>query len=72
LKVVYKVRGEGVPQDFVQAYKWYNLAVAQDNVSAEIIDMATKRKETVRKSKTTYEIAAAQKLSAAWKPVAER
>lgn len=59
-------RGQGVPEDFVQAYKWTNLAAAQGNENAKY------NKEIVRKSMTPAQIAEAQKLSSAWKPVGER
>ena len=58
--------GDGVPEDFVQAYKWWNLAAAQGN------ELANKNKEIVRKDMTPQQIAEAQKLSSAWKPVGER
>ena len=58
--------GEGVPEDFIQAYKWWNLAAAQGD------EDANKNKEIVRQDMTPAQIAKAQKLSAAWKPVSER
>lgn len=58
--------GKGVPEDFVQAYKWLNLSAAQGDENAK------KGKEIVRKIMTPQQIAEAQKLSAAWKPVGER
>jgi len=55
--------GQGVPQNDVQAYMWFNLAAAQGNANAE------EAKEIVAKRMTREQIAEAQKLSAAWKPV---
>jgi len=48
--------GNGVPQDFVQAYKWYNLASAQAERDALAIKM------------TREQIAEAQQLSREFKP----
>jgi hypothetical protein len=58
--------GQGVPEDFVQAYKWWNLAAAQGHENAK------KGKDDLRELMTPEQIAEAQKLSAAWKPVGER
>ena len=50
--------GWGVPEDYVLAYAWLNLAAAQgDKGSAEAKDM-------LRPKMTTDQIARAQKLSA--------
>ena len=59
-------KGEGVPEDFVQAYKWLNLAAAQGDKHAR------RNKEIARNQMTSAQIAEAQKLSSAWKPVGER
>ena len=52
--------GHGVPQDFVYAYKWLNLAAAQGN------DDASHNKEIIVKKMTKEQIAEAQKLSREW------
>ena len=51
-------RGEGVPKDYVLAYAWLNLAVAQEEKGA------VKAKDVLRAHMTTDQIARAQKLSA--------
>ena len=54
--------GYGVPEDYVEAYKWANLAAAQGNKLGQIT------KKTLVKKMTPQQIAEAQKLSAAFKP----
>ena len=49
--------GEGVPEDYVQAYAWHNLAAAQGNKGAST------SKDIIRKLMTSAQIARAQKLS---------
>jgi len=61
LGVIYN-NGRGVPQDFVTAEMWFNLAAAQgDQTAAEYRD-------TVQKSMSPEQIAEAQKLARGWKP----
>jgi len=50
--------GAGVPKDYVQAYKWFNLAAAQGNVAA------AKSRDNVANEMTREQIAEAQALSA--------
>ena len=59
-------KGEGVPEDDVQAYKWWNLAAAQGD------DAAKRNKAIIEKEMTREQIAEAQRLSTEWKPVGER
>ncbi len=54
-------KGEGVAENDVQAYKWWNLAAAQENNSAKEF------KELIEKNMTREQIAEAQKLSGEWK-----
>ena len=56
LGVMY-ARGEGVPQDFVQAFAWLNLAAAQGN------DSAIEAKNLTQPIMTTAQILQAQELS---------
>ena len=55
--------GMGVTQDYVQAHKWFNLAVAQkdDPSTRESIDAITSKM-------TPEQIATAQKLVSKWRP----
>jgi TPR repeat protein len=61
--------GEGVPQDYVQAHMWLNLAAAQakpdDRVAAEARDKLVAKM-------TSAQIAEAQRLAREWKPTPER
>lgn len=52
--------GEGVAQDFVQAYKWYLLSAARDNASAR------EGMARLRQSMTKEQVAEAQKLASAF------
>ncbi len=53
--------GEGVPQDFVEAHKWLNLAAAKDSRDAKTRDAAAAKM-------TREQIAEAQRLAREWKP----
>ena len=52
--------GDGVPQDYVLAYMWWNLAAAQG------LENAQKNKDLVEKQMTREQIAEAQRLSREW------
>ena len=54
--------GHGVPQDYVQAHLWLNLAAAQGDSLAEYF------RDIVAKLMTPAQIAEAQKLAAEWRP----
>ena len=61
--------GLGVPQDYVQAYKWYDLAAERFAASeTEKRDDAAKRRDEVASNMTPAQIAEAQRLVRAWKP----
>ena len=63
--------GLGVPQDFVQAHMWYNLAAAGSGTSAaerELRDIAFKGREALAQRMSTDQIAEAQKLAREWQP----
>ena len=56
-------KGHGVPQDLVQAHKWFNLSAAKgDNVGAATRD-------ALAILMTPAQIAEAQKLAREWKPI---
>ena len=61
------VSGEGVPQDYVQAHKWYNLAAAR-YTEVEKRGNAVKNRDTVAAKMTPEQIAEAQRLASEWKP----
>ena len=52
--------GEGLPQDDVEAYKWWNLAAAQGEAFAK------SNKEIVERVMTKQQIAEGQRLSREW------
>ena len=52
--------GEGVPEDYVLAYMWYNLAAAQGNETAQ------SNKDRAERRMTPEQIAEAQRLSTEW------
>ncbi len=53
--------GEGVPQDYVLAHMWFNLAASQDFPAAS-------NRERVVTRMSDPQIAEAQKLAREWKP----
>jgi TPR repeat protein len=59
-------KGEGVPQDYVQAHKWLNLAAATDTRKPDH-DEAVKARDDVAARMTPAQIAEAQKLACEWK-----
>ena len=54
--------GQGVPQDYVQAYLWFDLSAARGYKDAIQV------RETVSRRMTEAQIAEAQKLVREWKP----
>ena len=59
-------KGRGVPQDYVQAHMWWNLAAVKGNTDA------IKNRDVVAAKMTPTQIAEAQKLAREWKPKPER
>ena len=61
--------GQGVPQDYVAAHMWFNLAAASgDKLAVEVRERAAEGRERVAKEMTPAQIAEAQKLAREWKP----
>ena len=54
--------GQGVPQNYVQAHMWFNLAGAEGNSEGN------KNRDMVARKMTAAQIAEAQRLAAEWKP----
>ena len=54
--------GQGVPQDYVLAHMWMNLAVAKG------VQEVVKGRDLLEKNMTTDQIAEAQRLAREWKP----
>ncbi len=59
--------GKGVPQDFVEAHKWFNL-VSKRSADKYKHDMAIKYRNSVAALMTPAQIAEAQKRASEWKP----
>jgi TPR repeat protein len=55
--------GHGVPQDYVLAHMWFNLAAATGMVETAAAD-----RDMVAAKMTPAQIAEAQKLAREWKP----
>jgi hypothetical protein len=66
--------GEGVPQDYVEAYKWVDLAISRfPDSERENRDRAIAlRDRLARERMTPDQMAEAQKLARDWKPRPER
>ena len=54
--------GEGVPQDYVQPYMWFNLVAAHGDADA------VKNRDIVAAKMTPAHIEKARTLAATWKP----
>jgi TPR repeat protein len=68
LGVLYQT-GEDVPQDYVQAYKWYQLAASRFLVSEQSMrDRAVRNRDRLAARMTPPQIAEAQRLAREWKP----
>jgi TPR repeat protein len=59
--------GIGVPQDFVEAHKWYNIAAPRSKYG-DIRRDIMKRRDDLALKMTPVQIAEAQKLAREWKP----
>jgi len=64
LGIMYE-RGRSVPQDYVQAYRWYTLAAAKG------LKEAVKGRDLLEKRMTPTQIAEAQRLARKWKAKAK-
>ena len=61
--------GLGVPRDYVEAHKWFNLAASNLPASqSESRDMAVNDRDLAARKMTAAELAEAQELAKAWKP----
>ncbi len=63
----YQYKGLGVPQDYVQAHMWFNLAASRFP-PGEDRDRAVEGRDIVEKMMTQAQISEAQKLAREWKP----
>jgi uncharacterized protein len=62
--------GIGVPQDYIEAHKWYNLAAPRSKY-ADIRTDIIKRRDALALKMTPAQIAEAQKLAREWKPITQ-
>jgi TPR repeat protein len=58
--------GQGVPQDYLQAHMWYNLAAS--GLTGDDREAAVKNRDLLAKTMTSEQIAEAQRLAREWKP----
>jgi TPR repeat protein len=56
--------GEGVPQDYIQAHMWFNLAASDDTTHKG----AVARRDEVAAKMTPDQIAEAQRMAREWRP----
>jgi uncharacterized protein len=62
-------RRQGVPQDYVQAHKWFSLAAARFPASKTgEREQAVRNRDRVAAKMTAAQIAEAQRLAREWKP----
>ena len=62
--------GRGVPQDYLQAHVWSNLAAS--TLTSEVRDTAVNNRDFAASQMTPAQIAEAQKLAREWRPASER
>lgn len=55
-------RGQGVPQDYVQAHLWFNLAARQGD------EKAARMRDELGSRMTSEQVAEANRLAVQWKP----
>jgi TPR repeat protein len=66
LKLGYQyLEGKGVPEDYIQAYKWWNLSAASGNKDAD------HNKKVLAKKMTLEQIAKAQQITSEFRPLLE-
>lgn len=59
--------GIGVPQDYIEAHKWFNVAASRTKYG-DIRSTIMKRRDDLASNMTPAQIAEAQKLAREWKP----
>ena len=61
--------GRGIPKNFVQAHKWFNLTASRFPASkAKERDDAVKNRDLIASKMTPAQIAKAQRLAREWRP----
>jgi TPR repeat protein len=59
-------KGQGVPQDYLQAHMWVNLAASASQ--GETNEIYAKLRKLIAEKMTSEQIAEAQRLAREWKP----
>ena len=59
-------KGQGVPQDYVRAHMWFNLAASR--LTGPTRDKAAKNRDSVAAKMTPALVGEAQRLAREWKP----
>ena len=59
--------GQGVPQDYVVAHMWYNLAASRETIPSQR-DWVVERRELLAAKMTPTQIAEAQRIADEWLP----
>jgi len=62
--------GQGVPQDYVQAHKWYNLSAARSK--GDLRKKIVRNRNAIEKKMSPVQVAEAQKLAREWKPKTDK
>jgi TPR repeat protein len=61
--------GQGMPRDYVEAHKWFNLAASNlPDSQAEFREVAVNDRDLAARKMTPAQVAEAQKLARAWHP----
>jgi TPR repeat protein len=60
--------GQGVPQDYVLAHMWLNLASASSQISNELQEEGARVRDGIARKMTPQQIAEAQRMAREWKP----
>ncbi len=63
--------GRGVPQEYVQAHMWFNLAEFHSS-PGRVHDKAVQDRDAVAKRMTPAQVAEAQRLAREWRPKGEK
>jgi hypothetical protein len=61
--------GKGVHQDFVQAYMWYEIAIAHSSGGDR--DTIVEMRDNIAQQMTAAQIAEGRRLAGQWKPAAK-
>jgi TPR repeat protein len=63
------LKGEGVPKDYVEAYKWFNIALPRfGDAMKEFSDAAVKGRDAAATQMTPPQIADAEQRARGWAP----